>query len=250
MTTRMKPALWVFYGGLSILLLLITTGVLGQLIPSQSTRISYNSEAYHFAVVLAAWVQFALPRLSGRGRMPCALGIGAFWAIVGIGLLASDFPSRIRTLNESALALAITIPYVSMKRPLGRWHHMVTPILVVLTVWAVVWAPQSWIIDQAETFGFVTLAVLTFDVFDRTLLDPAADVNRKLRATWYTFMILEPVVVSGLGTEVRAGGGGVALTLEYLGRIHESFVGVLLVALILHLVRRLSHARSDPKIPS
>lgn len=237
MTSTTRRAIQIlFYGGFCILLLLIVTTIIRTLIPGFATRISYNSEAYFFAVFLGAWIQFALPQLPHHRRLPWALVVGAIFALFGMGLLLSDLPSRIRTLNESSLALAILIPYVSLSRPLPRWTLLATPILIVLTMWAVAWAPQSWVIDQAETFGFLVLAMLTLDFFDRVLLEPEAQVNVSLRASWYVFTIIEPVVVSALGTDIRTGGGTTALVLEYLGRIHESFVGLLLVALILHLV--------------
>lgn len=239
MSPRQKRAVqWVFYGGLTILLLLITTGLLRQILPgSVTTRVAYNSEGYLFAVVLGSWIQFALPRIRPHRRLPWALVVAAFWAAVGLGLLASDLPSRLRTLNEAALGLAVVIPYVTLTRPVRRGAVWAVPVLIGMTIWAVLWAPDSWIIDQAETFGFVVLAVLTFGVFDRSLLEPAAVVRRGTRVAWYAFMLLEPFVVSGLGVALRDGDGAHALALRYLGRIHESFVGLLLVALIIYLTR-------------
>lgn len=235
--TRARVVQWVFYGGLAILLLLIVSRALDLLLPSLASRIAYNSEGYVFALFLGSWIQILMPRIPSARRLVWALGYGVFWALVGVGLALSDLPSRIKTLNEAALALAILIPYVSVRRPLPRWTLGAIPVLIALTVWAVGWAPDSWIIDQAETFGFVVLAMLTFEVFDRILLDRDAEVNRPARWAWYGFMVLEPIVISVIGTEARQGGGTGALALEYLGRIHESFFGMLLVAIILHLVK-------------
>ena len=231
-----RVVLWVFYGGLGVLMLLIVTDLLHSLVPAFSSRIAYNSEGYLFAIALAGWIQFAIPRLSPSARLPWALGIGALWGLIGIALLLSDLPSRIRTLNETCMALLVLIPYVTLRRPLGRWVLLVPAALVVITAWAVVWAPESWVIDQAESFGFVVLAMLTCELFDRVLLDPSARPRNGLRWPWYLFMALEPVIVSALGTALREGDDPLALTLRYLGRIHESFIGVLLMALILHLV--------------
>lgn len=244
--TQKRVLLWVFYGGLGLVLFLIVIGVLSAILPGAlATRVAYNSEGYLFAVVLGSWLQLLMPRVPHYRRVPLAFIYGAFWALVGVGLLLSDLPSRIRTLNEAALALAFVIPYVTLQRPQVRRALAIVPILIALTIWAVIWAPDSWVIDHAETFGFVVLATLTFDVFDRELLDPGVRVRPGLRWGWYAFMLLEPIVVSAIGTGARTGVGGTALTLEYLGRIHESFVGVLLVALILHLVKdyrqQLSH---------
>ncbi len=253
-----RVAQWVFYGGLALLMALILTAVLDRFMSSKlASRVAYNSEAYLFAIGLASWVQFGWPRLAIGFRVWRSLALGAVWALVGIGLLLIDLPSRVVTLNEAAFALAVLIPYVSLRRPLPRWVLSAAPVLIGLTVWAVGWAPQSWVINQAETFAFVVLAMLTFDVFDRSLLQPDAQVNRWLRWAWYGFLVLEPVIVSGLGTGVRAGNGTGALTLEYLGRVHESFIGVLLVSLILRLrndhqskPQRHLHRESGPPVQS
>lgn len=227
---------WVFYGGLTVLLVLITTNLLSEILPSgMAPRVAYNSEGYLFAVVLGAWLQFGLPRLSGRARVQWAVGLGVFWALVGIGLLFSDLPSRIRTLNESSLALALLIPYVALRRPLPRWTLVSVPVLIGMVIWGVTQDPEGWIVDQAETFGFLILAILTFDVIDRALLEPGRKSRHGSLWVWYGFMVIEPVVVSALGTEIRGDDGAVAMTLQWLGRIHESFIGVLLVVLILRL---------------
>lgn len=227
---------WVFYAGLCGLLLLIVSGTLALVMPeSMARRVNYNSEAYIFAVVLAGWVQFGAPRVPDHARLRWATMLGVVWAIVGVGLIMSDLPSRIRTLNESALALALLLPYVTLRRPLPRWTLLSVPIMIGMTAWAVFSAPESWIIDQAEAFGFLVLAVLTFDAVDRAILEPGRDSPAGRRWPWYAFMVLEPVIVSWLGTEVRQTGSAISLTLEYLGRIHESFIGILLVVFILRV---------------
>lgn len=238
MNSTQKLIVGLFYGGLTLLLLAITMGASPLLLPSgAATRVAYNSESYLFAVVLGAWIQFSIPRLPNKTRLRWALLYGCFWALIGIGLVLSDLPSRIRTLNEAALALAVVIPLVTLRRPLPRIAWPITFLLVALTAWAIVWAPDSWIIDQAETFGFVVLALLTFDVFDRPLLERNAPIRAGYRWSWYAFLVLEPLAVSLIGTAARVGSGPFALTMEYFGRIHESFVGVLLVVAILHFTR-------------
>lgn len=227
---------WLFYGGFTLLLVVILLGILDRFLsPNIATRVAYNSEAYLFAIVIASWIQFGLPRIPIGSRVPWGLVHGVAWAGLGIGLMLSGWPSRIVTLNEAAFALAVLIPYVSLQRPLPRWGLSVIPVLVGLTVWAVVWSPGSWVVDQAETFAFLGLAILTVDVFDKRLLRQEAQVDRGLRSAWYAFLILEPIIVSGLGVSVRDGGSPSALALQYLGRLHESFIGVLLVSLILHM---------------
>ncbi|WP_299520879.1 hypothetical protein [uncultured Serinicoccus sp.] len=234
-----RAAVVVFYGGLALLVVLCASRLLTEIVPAPlAGRIAYNSEAYLFAVVLAGWIQFVLPRLDATRRLPAAVVVGALWGLIGVGLVLSDLPSSVRTLNETALALALLIPYVSLRRPASPWWLVSVPAIVVLVAGAVAWAPDSWVIDQAETLGFLVLGVLTFDVVDKGLLQPEVTVSAARRWGWCGVLLLEPVVVSGLGTGMREGGGASAATLEFLGRVHESFFGVLLVVLVLALFPR------------
>lgn len=234
-----RAAAALFYGGLALLVVLCASRLLAEFVPAPlAGRIAYNSEAYLFAVVLAGWIQFVLPRLDRRRRLPVAVIAGAVWASIGVGLVLSDLPSSVRTLNETALALALLIPYVSLRRPASPWWLVSVPVIVVLVASAVAWAPDSWVIDQAETLGFLVLAVLTFDVVDKGLLRPGVRVSAARRWGWCGVLLLEPVVVSALGTGMREGGDASAATLEFLGRVHESFFGVLLVVLALALLPR------------
>lgn len=236
---------WLFYGGLTLLLLLIVTTLLAQILPSGlAARLAYNSEGYLFAVALAAWLQYGMPRLSDQARMRWALAVGVLWLLIGVGLALSDLPSRIRTLNESALALAFLIPYVTLPRPLPRWTLLSVPVMIIMVVWGVTQDPQGWIVDQAETFGFLILAVLTLDLIDRSVLEPGRLTRSWALWAWYGFMVIEPVFVSALGTEIRGDNGALAQTLQWLGRIHESFIGVLLVVLVLRL------APVRPRVPT
>ncbi len=239
---RLGMLTWATYCILGILLLVIVSGALSTIPSAAATRVAYNSEGYLFALVLGLWVQVAMPRIPERVRFALSAAHGGLWAVIGVGLLLSDLPSRIRTLNEAALGLAIVLPYVALRRPLPRWAPWTSLLLIALTVWAVGWAPASWVIDQAETIGFVVLAALTFDVFDRRLLSVGAPSSVAIRWTWYMFMVLEPLIVSAIGTDARSGSGAGAATLSYLGRIHESFVGVLLVVALMYLSRA-SNAR-------
>ena len=66
---------WVYYGGLLLLLGAILTMLLGQLLPARlAERIGFNSEGYVMALVLGAWIQTVLPRLTEvtRWRIPLA----------------------------------------------------------------------------------------------------------------------------------------------------------------------------------
>ncbi len=96
-----------FYGLLGGLMALILTDLLAEVAPGRwARRLSYNSEGYLFAVVLAGWIQFVRPRAT-VGRVLRWASIASVACIaVGVLLIVTDPPSRIRTLNESMFALA------------------------------------------------------------------------------------------------------------------------------------------------
>lgn len=250
-----------FYGGFSLLLLLIVTDVLRQLIPEGiAVRLGYNSEAYLFALVLAGWIQFIRPRLEVRTsivRWSWTIGAAVAWAAVGLYLFFSDLPSRIKTLDESSFALAVLIPYVMFRRPLWQGVFLAIPVLIGVTIWGISLEPEGWtpapegvIVDQAEAFGFVMLAIIAFDAVDRGILNPSARTNALVRWAWYAFLAIEVVIVSALGVETRRGEGAIATTLEWLGRVHESFIGVLAVCLLFAVVLgrtgRVGSASTEP----
>jgi hypothetical protein len=109
-----------YYGGL----LLVLIGILAEAFPAflphrLAGRISHNSEAILLALVVAGWLQFARPALAGaRRRWAVVAAVAAGCAAAGSALLLSDLPSRYRTLNETFLALAVLLPYLSIRRPI------------------------------------------------------------------------------------------------------------------------------------
>lgn len=237
-----RTVVWVIYLGLAILLLCVTTGLLASILPARwATRVAYNSEAYLFALVLAPWIQFGLQRIAKERWLTVGVALGLCWAAVGLGLLVSDLPSRVRTLNEPALALALLIPYFSIKRPLPQWSKLSIPFLLLLIALGISQEPQGVLVELAESLGFIILAIITLDVVDRPLLERNRERNLPLCGAWLAFLLLEPVGVSALGTGARGDEGVLPMTLQFLGRIHESFIGVVLVWFVLHIVREGGH---------
>jgi hypothetical protein len=93
------------------------------------------------------------------------------------------------------------------------------------------------------------LIPLVLDLVDTAILDPGARTSPKLRGLAYAVMVAIPVTVSALGTEERQG-HGIHLWLSYIGRIHESFIGVLLVALFFAVgLRRTGTRHADEVRP-
>ena len=250
-----------FYAGFALLLGLILTDTLRDIIPDGiAVRIGYNSEAYLFILVLAAWIQYVRPALeagSDRRRWGWTLAAAVLCALVSIWLITvdpSEVPYRVKTLNETTVALTLILPYVMLRRPLPQAVLAAVPVLVAITVWGVMTSPDGWIVDLAESFGFWILAVLAFDVIDRGILDPGAPTSARVRWVWYAVLAVEPIIVSAVGTEARAGGGLVAETLLWLGRVHESFIGIVVVSVYFTVIHgrtgRTKKGRPPAAMPS
>lgn len=228
----------VFYGGLSILLLAILTTLLREVLPSGlAGRIGYNSEGYLLALILCAWIQFVLPRLGATSRWPVALTAGAACMAIGIGLYVTQLPSQIKTLNETFLALGLILPYVALVRPLRRWPLLASAVVLIVVVLGTVFGPETGLIVQlAEAMVMLFLVPLSFDVVDRGILEPRARTSSALRYSGYALLVVVPLVIVALGTAARSGEGA-ADVLEYVGRAHEAFIGVLLVLVYLAVLR-------------
>jgi hypothetical protein len=218
----------------------VLVAVLAQLFPlflpdALAGRIGHNSEGLLLALVIAAWIQFVRPRLTGTDRewVVTALVAGLCLAL-GLFLVLTDLPSRFRTLNEPLLAAALLVPYVQVRRPLpGRSALWLA--LGVLTV-TVVFNRTAVITDLAEMLAALILVPLALDVVDRGILDPEAETSRPLRYAWYGFLVLAPIVFSVLQYQVGFD-GVLGEALRYSVRIAEVFVTLLLVELYAAVMR-------------
>jgi hypothetical protein len=147
---------------------------------------------------------------------------------VGALLLASDLPSRFRTLNETFLAAAFVIPYLQLRRPLPA--RMAVSISAVVLLIVVALNRTSAVTDLAETLGVLLLAPLAFDVVDRGILDPTAVVRSRARIAWYSLLVVAPVCFSLLQYQVGVD-GVLGEAIRYSVRITEAFVCLLVVEL-------------------
>ena len=223
---------------LLLILVAVATGLIGKILPTYlASRIGYNSEGYLFALVLTPWVYY-VSRHAGQREVGLASAlIGFLWFVVGLGLLNSSLPSAIKTLHEPALALGIMLPYVALRRPLPRW---VPPTLVLgallvvgLGMFAARPAPgmpmgsSNWVIYLGEAVFLVLLTIVALDLVDRWMLDVTARrLNWGWRLAFYAILVATPITVSALGSSTRVGDQWFNMSLNYLGRTHESFVGV------------------------
>lgn len=220
----------VTYGGLVLLLAAILLQALPEILPaSLAERIGHNSEGLALALVLALWLQFARTELAGtRHEWRLTALAAACCAGVGFALLATDLPSRFRTLNEAFLAAALLIPYVQLRRPLPR--RLAVALAAGVLVVVVVLNRTPLVTDLAETLGVLILAPLAFDVVDRGILDPGARTSARRRSAWYGLLVVVPLGLSVLEYGVGVTGfAGEAV--RYGVRITEAFVCLLIVEL-------------------
>lgn len=227
--TRARATSTAFYAGLAVLLLAILTQTLSSVMPGGlARRIGQNSEAYVFALFLAAWIQLVMPRIPRSRVWWWVIPTGIAITALGFVLLDSTMPARIRTLNESFIALGLLIPYVSLRRPLGIWAPLASLGFTIVVVVGI-GSPDSLVVDLAEALGFLILTPLALDVVDRGILEPTAPTRPGMRVAWYLFLLAVPVITSAIGVQARQDDGHFATVLDYLGRMHESFIGVLIV---------------------
>ena len=221
----------LFYAGLTVLIALILTGALGHVIPpSMARRVGFNSEGYLAALLLAPWVQFARPRLVGRPvGWWVAVAVGVVSAAVGVVLIVGDLPTRVATLNETFLGLAVVIPYLQARRPVRIGIAVAVSAATLLAI--VVFNHTVAVTRYAEGWMLLVLVPLAFDVADRGILAPEAVTSRRVRYTSYALLVALPIA-SSLLYHARVFTSGFAEEwIRYEVRVHESFIGTLLIVL-------------------
>lgn len=218
----------VFYAGLSVLLALILLQLLDDVMPGAvAAHLGHNSEAYLAALMFAAWIQFVRPRLEGtRTGWFVAIAAGVACLVIGIALIASDLPSRIRTLNETFLAAAVLLPYLQLRRPLPRSLACGLPLVVLVVVLTA--SDASRVTDLAETSVMLLLVPIGLDLIDRGILEPAAVVPVARRYAWYAALVLIPIAFAVLRR--KAGIDGFAGDrMQYALRGLEGFIAALFI---------------------
>lgn len=220
----------VFYGGLLLLMAAILLQLLDNVLPNGlARRIGFNSEGFVLALMIAAWIQFARPRLTdSKSQWPVTLAVGLACVAVGVALLATDLPPRFRTLNETFLAAGVVLPYLQLRRPLPPW----VPIAFSAAVFAAIvfFSHTELVTGLAETLGVLVLLPLAVDVYDRGILDSKALTSPTVRYGFYAALVIVPVTLSILERKLDIGGVFGDVT-RYGVRLHESFICILLVSL-------------------
>ena len=220
----------VFYGSLLVVLVAVLVELLPHLIPvGLANRIGHNSEAYLLTVLLALWIQLIRPRVSADRRAVCITATAAVVCIaVALVLLASDWPSRFRTLNETFLAAMLLIPYVQLSRRPSRRGALAISLGLLCVVAAL--GTTALVTSLAETLGVLILAPIAFDVVDRGILDEERTTSTPLRLSWYITLVLLPLMFSLLHYRVGLQGVPAEIT-RYSVRVTEAFLCLLLVEL-------------------
>lgn len=220
----------VFYGGLLAAMAGILSQRMAAFVPSAlADSLGRNSEGVVLALLLAAWIQVARPCLvESSWQWQVTVSLAGGFLIVGVLLISSDLPSRIRTLNEAFLGAGVLVPLIQGRAALSG--RVVTAVSVgVLTVVAVAHASAT-VINLAEGFGVVVLAVVGLYAVDRGILDERAETSVPVRYGWYAFLVIGPVAFSELQYGVGVGGTAGDIV-GYAVRLTEAFVGMLLVQL-------------------
>lgn len=235
MTTRARAASIILYGGLTLVLVSILFEFLAKVLPSAlAVRIGHNSEAYLAVLVLAAWIQFVRPRLTGtKAEWWVTVAVAGVCLAIGILLVATELPSRWRTLNETFLALPLLIPYVQIRRPMWWGFPAALAVLTVATVFF--FSNTGGVTDLAETFALIALVPIGLDLVDRGILDPRAVTSVVVRYGWYALLVIVPVTFSVLEYKVGVS-GFVGRTIRYGVRITEGFITALLIGLFFAVV--------------
>jgi len=218
----------IYFGVLiAVLALTLAQGLIDgfpTILPKHVTR---NSEGVLFALVLSAWIQFVRQRLFiGLAALPASLAAGGLCLVLGLVCVNAGLPSSLKTLNEALFALAVLIPYASLKRPLGVWWWAV-PILAIVIPVAGAGSDQAT--RLAETFAFLLVIPIALDFADRAILDPSRRRNVMLMVGWLLVVIFVPVLMHVVRPNNPR--GVVEEVERYLSRTTEAYVAVIVMHL-------------------
>jgi hypothetical protein len=213
-----------FYGGCVVLLVVLVLHRQDAVLPpGLGRRLGHNSEVFALALALGLVIDVAHPRWT-RLRSPLAPAVAAG---IGLGLfatwlLAAGLPPTLTTLNEPLYATAVLTALLGLRRPLVQpWRY--PAFLLVLTLLGSQVAPVR---AQAEAVTGVLAALVSFELVDRSVLQPGHPSSRWLWP-WLGFLALWPAAM--LALDDRGVAGTVGGLVAYQARGAEGFWGVLLL---------------------
>lgn len=226
-----------YYAGSLLVMILIITGHLSSYLPDKlAVFVSRNSEGVALAILLPAWIDLVRPRVTGRvSQWPVTIATALALLVCGILLVVAEtLAPAVRTLNETAFALAVLVPYVQISRPISRWYLAVPTLAVLIPV---IGATSSEVVGLAETFSFLVLVPLTIDLVAPWILAPSLRTAGFRVAGWLALLVAARAVIAVLEPDMAS---GLAYhLLNYWTRISEGFLASGLV-LIYYLALRLT----------
>lgn len=214
-----------YYGTLTLVLALILTRTLSDVLPgSFAGQVSRNSEGLLILLVVSAWIEFVRRRDESEARRVRLAVLGAVvWLVIGLVLRYAAVPPQLATLNEAALALALLLPYLQLRRPLPLWGWLLPVAAIVVPL---IGGSNAVTTDLAEGFGALVLIPLSVDAIDRGILDgTAVPLLRVL--VWMGFLVVAVVALHALIS--RTPTGFVAEFFRYVSRATEMFLASLLL---------------------
>ncbi len=217
----------VFYVLTAIVLLLLVTKTQKQFLPEGvATQIGHNSEAFLFALLVAAQIQVLRRIPISTARLAGMVVGGAVLIALGLLLKDADLAPTVVTLNEPLIGAGFVLLYLALPR--STMTAVVVTVVVVLYI--VIFFDTTFVLDQAESLVPLALAGPALDIFDRTILRPELDDRPGLRLGWMALLL---VVVIGLIPAAHWARedlhGFLRLGIDYAQRAAEAYWGWLLV---------------------
>lgn len=234
-----------YYGGLSLVLVLILTRTIGDLLPgSLASEISHNSEGLVILLGVSVWIEFVRRRdLSPAQSLRVTVLAAVAWLLIGLVLRYAPLPPQVATLNEAAFGLAVLVPYLQLSRPLPVWGWLVPLAGVAIPL---IGGTNSVTTDLAEAFGAMVLIPLCVDAVDRGILDGSAVPVLRVLA-WMAFLVVTVLTLRAIVDPTPS--GFVPEVVRYLTRITECFLASLLLHAYFSLLRpelRLAQGTDNP----
>jgi len=222
-----------YFVALAVLLALILTGTVPTVLPGGlAGQVSRNSEGLLVVLAVSLWIQFVRVRPMTRPQvLLVALLTAAAWGVVGLVLLLGPAPAQLVTLNESAFALALLLPYLLLRRPLPLWGWLLPVAAVAIPL---IGGANPVTTDLAEVFGALFFIPLSVDAVDRGILD-SSPVSLLRVLSWMTVLVLVVVAVHAFVDFTPV--GLVDEVTRYLSRVTEMIIASLMLHTYFSLLR-------------
>ena len=239
-----------FYAAMTTALLVLVTKVqLEVLPPGIGTQIGHNSEAFLFAIIACAEIQY----LRGRPRtLPLLLGmvaVGTLMIGAGLWLRTADLGATLTTLNEPVVGSGFLLLYLCLPR--SRVVGVVCSLAVALAIVALF--RTSFVLEQAESLVPLVLAGPAIDVFFPRLLEDEPVTGRRLQVAWMLGLCVLAVALMPLADWARSSlSGSLEEVIDYLQRAAEGYWGWIFVYAFFAFwldARRAPHTDAD-RIPA